>query len=237
MNYFNSRFTFSKEQTELENEKKIEFIDTLLKRTFGKVFPTELIVGYHEYDDYGKSTDHHIHFVYLIDKTANSLRINLKQHLKDIQDERKGIKAFSIGNPIKDEEIEDLDRLLRYPICEDNTMTKSLYEVYKHLAPKNFDYNLQLLLAKEEVEGVYERNLKAEAKRNAQSTYDKLEIYLKSTMVNNTKKEIMLGVITYYKEQKLSCNFATMMGYVSTYRLLNGFMTDQEALEFMLKKE
>lgn len=106
---------------------------------------------------------------------------------------------------------------------------------YAGRGPKEFDYENQKLIAQSTRDALVESNQKFAIKeKDKNSTYDKLKKFLDEEK-HTELRDLYKDVIKFYTSNSLACNFGTMKGYINTYRLQNGLMSEAEAFAYLDK--
>lgn len=188
-------------------------------------------IGYETMNKYGELTNPHIHIHFATYDNMASIRARFVRYWKKNDESRSGNALYSLSAYKGKTEIQDYNRFFAYPLKQngkqfDKIMTK---------LPPDFDLDKMRELAYAEWCRNIDHNKKQrERAESKESTYDKIESELDDKEVSSIE-DIQDVIIEFYKVNKLSANFKTMMGYVNTYRLRKGYMSKEEARKLMNK--
>lgn len=231
VNYFTFRFSYELGAEPTSQELIIEHIQLYLNLFGLTIGSGEWTVGFHKFNATGDSTNHHFHIHFRSDKSLSALRKSFQRAAETdtYAFGRKGVKLYSLKQ-CDEEYIKDIKRFFRYPFkmvhtCEihfNNYFSENDLAIQQELAIQEFEDNKARLLEK--------RAKDAEKK----STYDKFLEYLEER-TPPTRTEVRREIIRFYLSEKMSCNPKTMEGYVNTYALQNGMMTEEEFMLLMKK--
>jgi hypothetical protein len=187
----------------------------------------------------GNPVPEHIHFHFEFpqhDDTANPHR-NLKNYFQKQIPSLKGNKIWSFPAPAL---IDDTYRFLRYPL-----KIHPMLCLFK-TDDEDFNYADQSRLSQLEYADVVERNQAYEAKQADKTClFDKLETYLTEKITERcnpeetpfisehgkskmTQELVFHLTMDFYSEQKKPINAQTINGYVITYLLRNGYITNTQ---------
>jgi len=221
-NFIKLRYTFFEKQTTSDFAKlfKLDYLR--------HIEPVHLVCGYETMNNRGELTHPHIHIHFSTDKNIAAIRKALTRMWAEAGEDRKRAALYSLK---LEEDVKDPNFFYRYPLKQ-GSLTFHEFNVY----PPDFDFTTQRLLAQEQWSQICEvNNAKALSDANKQSTYDKLEVFLKEKSPT-TKDTVLQLVLQYYKENRLAMNLATMSGYALTFCALNNLVCDSIILQRMNEK-
>lgn len=229
--YWKLRYRFD-DNIELTEDSIKKLLQGLIVNCFKKEELLEGILGIHLTNSNGLPEHPHFHLHFLSHIKDKTFRDRFKKWRDSIGDTRKGNKLYGF-QCITEDELKDIDKFYRYPLKESNQFDTLVDTINgSDFRPKLFDYCFQKQLAREQRNVIVESNQKHLASKDKEKTFDKLEKHLKAMDVK-TLDDIKRQTIEFYKINKLACNFATMKGYINTYRLLHGFMSTEEAMTYL----
>lgn len=227
LHYYSFRYT-------LDPEVPLQHYITCVNECFlDKMSAEHFTIGYETMNKYGELTNPHIHIHFSTYDSLATIRARFVRYWKKNDETRSGNGLYSLSSYKGNTEIQDYNRFFSYPLKQngkhfDHIMTK---------LPPDFDLDKMRELAYAEwCRNIDHHKKKRERDEAKETTYDKIETYLEENDLK-TILEIQKGVIEYYKTNKLSANFKTMMGYVNTYRLIKGYMSMEEAVALMNKNQ
>lgn len=231
INYYTFRFSYELGAEPTSQESIIEHIQQYLNLFGLAIGSGEWTVGYHKFNSSGDNTNPHFHIHFRGDKSLAAYRKSFQRFAETdtYAFGRKGVKLYSLKQ-CDEEYIKDIKRFFRYPFkmvhaCEihfNNYFSEDDLPIQIELAVTEFEDKKASLLAK--------RASDADKK----STYDKFVEYLEER-TPPTRTEVRREIIRFYLANKMSCNPKTMEGYVNTYALQNGMMTEEEFMLLMKK--
>lgn len=202
------------------------YVETFATTYVSLLRPTCFTMGLESLDKYGEPANPHIHLNFQTDDKVDSIRQRLRRYWKSVDEKREGNSLYSLKTVIPEDRI----RFYRYPLKQgaitfDNEM----------ILPSDFDLENERKLAYHEWSQGIIYNKQIRDRMEAKSgKYDKIAKYLDELKVSS-KIEVQRGVINFYKNEKLSCNFKNMQGYVNTYMLLKGWLSEDECIKYMEK--
>lgn len=224
MNLFKFRFTLPSDMTVDLNQFGTIYAciaQTINPATDPRV--TYFTAGYEEQDKCGEPTNPHIHLHFESVKQIGTLRKSFQRlfgkELKEFTVGRKGNNLYSLT---LEDDVKDRDRFFRYPLKQNSKHKFHAYLQKQTLpfAPPDFDRELQQIVANDEWNRDIDFNLEKRRKlENTTKRKDELFDYLELRFENShspSRRELLLAIIEYYAQEKLSANRATIMGYFQT---------------------
>lgn len=171
--------------------------------------------GYETLNKLNENTHPHLHMHCVVKgKTLGAIRKALQRDFKLNGEKRKGNVLYSLS---EEEDVKDVNRFLRYVWKQGGRMTRE--QGFAEKLPPDMDINLEIALAREEQERMWEFNKKKQAEALRPSTKDKLFEYLDGLNEQNkfsSKREILIKIMEYYNSEEKSANKQTIMGYLQT---------------------
>lgn len=233
------KFRWTLEEGIVEEDTNIKLIMQRFKQS-GVIDPDNtvfFICGFENKDKFGKPTHPHIHMHFTSGEEPKFIRDRFRKWIKThTAQKQKRCELYSL----KEIDCEDVNRFLRYPMKQLNPLNVAVWDTFSDWInyPDDFDPIIEGQKANDEWVSAVEHNNKALEKHLRPTTFDKIEDYLEALNLENPSEDLICEkIVEYYKENKLSANFSTMMGYCNTYRLTHGLMSVQEAVREMKRKK
>lgn len=175
--------------------------------------------GIEKLTNQGLGCPEHIHFRFAV---ANYTLLdpvrNFKNYFKKHMPSMTGVSQWFLRSP---EDIEDIDRWLRYPFKE-----KPLWDLTHFDAPpfENWDWEMHSQLATEERRDAILRNMRYAAKKNSKvSLADKIELYLDSGLKGKliTHQAVFNLLVSFQIDNSFKLNFDSVNGYAAAWLTKN----------------
>lgn len=199
--------------------------------------------GFEKLNNLNESTHPHLHFHFAI-KTEKDLlgamRKRFQRYIKlDGDETRKGNVLYSLA---EESDVKDINRFLRYVWKQGGREHLGTGWPYEKL-PSEMEIDLEIALAREEQERMWEFNIKKREKQMAPDTRDKLFEYLDDCHQQENflgKKQILIKICEFYgtpdeKGNMRSANKQTILGYLQTALWKYKLETFEETAEQWLK--
>lgn len=171
--------------------------------------------GYETLNKLNENTHPHLHMHFVVKgKTIGAIRKALQRDFKSQNEKRKGNVLYSLS---EEEDVKDVNRFLRYVWKQGGRQSREAG--FRESLPADMDVDLEVALAREEQERMWEFNKKKQAEALRPSTKDKLFEYLDGLNEQNkfsSKREILIKIMEYYNSEEKSANKQTIMGYLQT---------------------
>ncbi|AXH78666.1 MAG: putative replicase [Circular genetic element sp.] len=228
--YYTFRYTYE-ETNQPVNADALMIHMVNVSQLFGLSSDTnnKFTVGYHQYNGYGEETHPHFHIHFESQKTLSALRKSFQRFSdSDLYSMgRKGLKLYSLASA-EEHHIKDINRFFRYPF---KMAHKSEHIFNNYFEDEKLQFQIDLATTEYE-ENRHKKTEKRTKDAEKKTTYDKFVEFTNEEKFD-CKRAVRLAIIKFYKQEKMACNPRTMEGYVNTYSLLNGIMTDEEFMELM----
>lgn len=224
--YVKFRYTLS----EYECENLLEFEDKFKCDYLDKFDSIICSIGYEIANNLNQPTHPHIHIHFSTLKKVDTIRKSLTRMWSDRGEVRKRASLYCLKT---EDDVKEMDFFLRYPLKQRSDFLRK----YCRLPPA-FNFDFQQNCAYESwLEVVAVNNKKLETQLAKESTFDKMCTWLELPENKpNSKRETLVKVFEYYKNEKLAMNIATMTGYSLTYCVINSFVPNEEVISLMENK-
>lgn len=229
MSYYTFRYTYAADD---EDEETVMTHPYEIFKLFELTPESKFTYAQHRFNSRQEPTHWHYHIHFESTNSEDALRKRFQKFAKTdpFSVGRKGVKLYSLKTA-PEEHIKDIDRFFRYPF-KMHHLGGQFINFY--FSPDKLD--MVLALAKDEFERTAEQKREAHEKLlNKTSTYDKFREFVEDKEFK-VMREVQKAIIQFYLQEKMACNFNTMQGYVHTYCLQNGIMSEDEAIELMNRR-
>jgi len=207
----------------LEDEHPYQVISLIIDGA--KYYPG--VLGVETHNKYGEVIKKHIHYHFVADVCAGTLRKRLERNYPKFQ-ERKGSSYYSLSD---EKDVKDTDHFFRYCIKQYEPI-EFKYEFDRIPIPPNFDMTTQQLVAHEQYNIGKEIICKKREKRDTNlSVYEKIIDKVTNDSPDlKTLTEIKLYVLDYFIENSLPPNKLKICDIASGIAILLRVITREEFL-------
>lgn len=176
-------------------------------------------MGIERLDKLNKPTHEHVHLHFCLKGkvTIGAMRKRLQRLFTEKGEQRKGNVMYSL---VQEDDVHDVHRFLRYAWKQGGRMCAiSSPEFNQERLPPGMDIDLEIALAREEQQRMWEFNIKKHEESLRPNTKDKLfetldEINSKTPFVD--ERSILRAIVDYYCDEEKSANKSTMLGFLQT---------------------
>lgn len=206
----------------LEDEHPYQIISHILD---GKYYAG--ILGVENHNKYGEVIKKHLHYHFISDVCAGTLRKRLERQYPKFQ-ERKGSSYYSLSD---EKDVKDKDDFFRYCIKQYEPI-EFKYQFDRVPLPENFDLITQQLLAHEQYNiGKNVLNKKREKKDGNLSVYEKIiDKVTKDSPELFSLRDIKLYVLDYFIENELPPNKLKICDIASGLAIMLKVISKEEFL-------
>lgn len=227
MNYIKFRFTLPPSDDDLSTLGMLRNSHVILydKLEF-------MTCGLESVNNLGETCNKHIHIHFSTSDEIHKIRDRFRKWVKSLWPNLEWKKAELYSLKLETD-VKEPNRFFRYPF-KIQYDPKLMDFMRGRWNPEWGDIQSEANMAHDEWITTVEHNKKARDKALKPTTFDKIEKYLEELKLTE-ERQICLKIVEYYRENKLSANWSTMMGYCNTYRLIHNLMSDAEAVDHMLR--
>lgn len=227
--YFNIRLTpgviFALADVDKPTKESLRFCKQIIAHIQSKYDIAISSFSYEVFNKLGEPCHPHFHFFFeeVGGATKGAIAKMIVRYSEQLGHKLSGNKMYAL---CVDEEPDDVNRWLRYPLKQLKSDKKPNKKFSKF--PENFDVSLQIKMANDE----YERTSKKlrelrDSKLKKLTFYDKIVKHLEKKELKDLK-EIHIEIQKFYISEKKPVNYSTIDGYTITYMLSKDLMSPEE---------